>query len=419
MTQGGPSLHTAPGNATISRVETTGEELKPKRSHNCLISLSKDRMVAGVAGGMAEVLGIPAIYVRAGFCALSLLWGLGLILYLVVWGFSANSGLEQDYPLITRLPSSETLWMRTTGLGIAFGGILFMLRGVIPWPGDRLVWPMVFVLFGGAVLADRSDSDPKVMAASLFDPSGRWVRTRVLLGGALFLGGLALLFSTKLDALMLAVLVTSAGAVLIFGPWLRQLAKALSEEHRERIRQEERADMAAHLHDSVLQTLALIQRSDDPQKIVTLARAQERELRSWLFDDVGRPIGDSFAKSLAEMAARVEEDFTIPVEVVSVGDVALDERTQALLLAAGEAMVNAANHSGADRVTVYSEKSAERLEVWVSDQGRGFDVESVKEDRHGISESILGRMSRQDGCAEITSRLGEGTEVHLTLPMKE
>ena len=171
--------------------------------------------------------------------------------------------------------------------------------------------------------------------------------------------------------------------------------------------------MAAHLHDSVLQTLALIQRSDDPQRVTTLARAQERDLRAWLFDPSGDANEGTVGEAVSAAAAKVETDFDIPVEVVVVGDRSLNDATQPLVASAAEAMANAAQHSGARTVSVYVECSPDAVEVWVTDQGSGFDVDDVPDQRKGISESIIARMARSGGEATVISRVGEGTEIHL------
>jgi signal transduction histidine kinase len=234
-------------------------------------------------------------------------------------------------------------------------------------------------------------------------------------------GGLALLFASvdilsQLGVTLLAVVVTVAGLMIAFGPWILRLGEELTRERRERIRQEERAEVAAHLHDSVLQTLALMQRTDDPRAIATLARAQERELRAWLFGRMPTEGADLLSTALEAAAARIERDHHVAVEVVAVGDALLDERTRALVAAASEALVNAAKHSGEAKVSLYLELDQEGAEVWVTDQGRGFDPGQVAPDRRGIAESITGRMTRHSGSSQIESRPGEGTEVHLTLP---
>ncbi len=174
--------------------------------------------------------------------------------------------------------------------------------------------------------------------------------------------------------------------------------------------------MAAHLHDSVLQSLALIQRTDDPKRMVTLARAQERDLRAWLYDPEAAD-EETLRGALSTAASKVEEAHDIPVTVVVVGEEELAASSQrAIVGAATEAMMNAANHSGADKVSVFAEASANGVEIFVTDQGHGFETETIGEDRRGIAESINGRMTRNGGTAHIDSTGGVGTEVHLTMP---
>jgi signal transduction histidine kinase len=197
-----------------------------------------------------------------------------------------------------------------------------------------------------------------------------------------------------------------------------RLATDLAEERRDRIRSEERAEMAAHLHDSVLQTFAMIQRTDDPRKMATLARSQERELRAWLYGSRNPEHGRMLSDALDEMADRVEQASDVPVEVVVVNDLAMGPRLEAVVAASGEAMVNAARHSGAGKVSVYAEVDGAVLEVFVTDQGSGFDSTTLPADRHGLRESVIGRMQRHGGAAAIVSEPGEGTEVHLTMPLE-
>jgi signal transduction histidine kinase len=215
---------------------------------------------------------------------------------------------------------------------------------------------------------------------------------------------------------VLAVLVSGLGVTLVFGPWMIRLASDLGVERRERIRQEERAEMAAHLHDSVLQTLALIQRSDEPKRMVTLARAQERELRKWLYDRAPESAKERLSDALQVAADRVEADFDIPVEVVTVGDAPLDERLLALARATGEALTNAAKHAKVDRISLFVETTDHQTEVFVTDQGVGFEPATIDGDRRGITDSIVGRIRRHGGEAAVYSQPGEGTEVHLTMP---
>jgi signal transduction histidine kinase len=188
----------------------------------------------------------------------------------------------------------------------------------------------------------------------------------------------------------------------------------LSEERRERVRSQERAEMAAHLHDSVLQTLALIQRTDQPKEMVALARNQERELRAWLNGTLPRTT-ETLAGAIEQAAAAVELQLRVPIEVVTVGDAPLDERLLGMVEASREAMVNAAKHSKAERISVYMEVEREQVYVFVRDEGCGFELAAVAPDRRGIAESIQGRMDRLGGSAAIVSEPGSGTEVQLTM----
>ena len=176
--------------------------------------------------------------------------------------------------------------------------------------------------------------------------------------------------------------------------------------------------MAAHLHDSVLQTLALIQRADAPGRAKTLARRQERELRAWLFDDRPTDAGTdsaTLASQLRRIVAEVEDRHDVEVQLVVVGECPLEPRLDALASAVREAASNAARHSGAAEVAVYVEISPDRVEAYVRDRGMGFDVEQVAPGRMGLRESIIGRMSRNGGRAEVHSTPGEGTEVTLEM----
>ena len=217
------------------------------------------------------------------------------------------------------------------------------------------------------------------------------------------------------------------GVLLVAGPWLLRVTRDLRAERRERIREQERAAVAAHVHDSVLQTLALLRaRAGDPAAVRRLARQQERDLRDWLYGPAGRSETDqvSFTRRLRVSCAEVEDDFGVGVDVVTVGDVALDaaalsaadERVTALLGAMREAVVNAAKHSGEDAVSVYAESEPEQGRIWIRDRGKGFDPDTVPEDRRGLRDSIGDRMQRAGGTVQIRTAPGGGTEVELSLP---
>lgn len=370
------------------------------------------RVLAGVAGGIADELGVRDGYIRAAFLTLSTIWGLGVIVYLVYW-LATYERVEDTVP-------REVDNRQAAGLGLAFVGLLLLLAAVGMWPNPVLVLTAFALTFGIAAITDPSSPGP--LAALMSPGVERVSRVRLLLGVALLVGGIVM-FSTAVGQVFefgfvfLAVFLTGLGITIAFGPWVRRLLTDLSEERSERIRQEERAEVAAHLHDSVLQTLALIQRSDDPQRMAMLARHQEAELRDWLYGTVPLEGIDLVSTALKQAASKVEEDFQIPIDLVTVGDHPVDERGRTLIAAATEAMVNAAKHSGAERMSLFLEVEGDRLEVFITDQGKGFDPDAIAEDRRGIAESIRARMERIGGTVSIESEPGEGTEVMLGLPL--
>ncbi|HEY7892465.1 MAG TPA: ATP-binding protein [Solirubrobacteraceae bacterium] len=202
----------------------------------------------------------------------------------------------------------------------------------------------------------------------------------------------------------------------LVGPGFVRLGRSLNFERTARIREQERAELAAHLHDSVLQTLALIQkRAGDAGAVAKLARHQERELRRWLFERPGARGGDSVKQRLEMAAVEVEELHGVPIEAVVVGDGPLDTRLDALVQAAREAMTNAAKFAGAERVDLYAEIAPPQVQVYVRDRGIGFDPDTIPVDRRGVRESILKRMERHGGRGLIHSTPGQGTEVELSM----
>jgi len=213
-----------------------------------------------------------------------------------------------------------------------------------------------------------------------------------------------------------AIAVALIGVALVAGPWIASLVADLGAERRERVRSQERADVAAHLHDSVLQTLSLLQKyADDPATVSTVARRQERELRAWLYG--GDDLADSTLNAALRAAAdEVEDHHRVAVELVVVGDAAIDPDLAALVRAAREAVLNAARHAGVDRVDVFAEVTPTMAEVFVRDRGVGFDPAMVDPDRMGLRGSITDRMRRHGGRADVRSSPGSGTEVRLVLP---
>jgi signal transduction histidine kinase/phage shock protein PspC (stress-responsive transcriptional regulator) len=387
-----------------------------------------DRVIAGVASGVAEARRVDPLIVRIGFVVLATAGGVGIPLYFVLWWLMPGPDGERHMH-VSHLPRNGDL-RQPLAIGLIVAGLVLLLRNVGPWFSDAAVWPLTLAGFGVAVLWAKSDDTER---ARLTQVAGR--PFQALLGGrqgAVRLGIGAVLVSAGIGVFLaandafgaarqvgLAVVVTIAGLAVILGPWARRLLSDLSEERRERIRSEERAEVAAHLHDSVLQTLALIQRNADrPRQLAALARRQERELRAWLYGDrlaTANGHHGTLAAAVDAIVADVEDRHDIEVEVVTVGECAVDARVDALLQAAREAAVNAAKHAGVDTVSLYVEAEPDRLTAFVRDRGCGFDTTHVPDDRRGIAESIRQRMTRNGGNAVILSTPGEGTEVMLEL----
>jgi signal transduction histidine kinase len=390
-------------------------------SHALLRRSTHDRVVTGVAGGLGERLGVESLVVRLSFVVLSLAAGLGVVLYLILYLFSAEPDPAQ--PVRARRPTIR----QAVALGLVVLGTLLILRRAGLWFGDALVFPVILLTLGSAVLWTRGDDEERARwrraiarlpdgSQDLVTGSGHIVRLAA--GALLLLAGLAVFFATGgvRSNTALAVTATLLGLAVIAGPWAWGLFRQLSDERRERIRSEEREEVAAHLHDSVLQTLALIQRSDEPREMATLARSQERELRSWLYGGPGASDTTRLAAAVDEAAAQIERAHQIRIDVVTVGDRQLDGGARALVAAAREAMTNAARHADVTRLSVYVESTSEGISAFVRDQGVGFNPAVVPPDRHGIADSIRARMARAGGTADVVSAPGAGTDVRLWLP---
>ena len=391
-----------------------------------------DRLLGGVAGGVAGRLGLDPTVVRIGFVLAALASGFGVPGYVLGWLLIPAEG--EDVPIAARALGD---W-RGIGLALSVVPVVVVMVILVSALGAGWIGPFVTSLgLGGAglVLVWRNVGEQERALVSRVLPAlhrlglagrGTWrgVLVRSVIGAAVAVAGvwLLLLGSNRAVGRPLggAVLVV-AGVVVAFGPWWLHLVRDLVDERRARAVAEERADVAARLHDSVLQTLALIQRrADQPQQVVKLARAQERELRAWLFDGHlggGAPVGeDSLAGAIGRLEREVEERHECSVETVVVGDCLLDDDLRALLDAGREAAVNAAKWSGAPSVSVFVEVEAAEVAMYVRDRGVGFDPDAVAPDRRGVSESIVGRMARHGGSAEVRSAPGQGTEVVLRMP---
>jgi signal transduction histidine kinase len=377
--------------------------------------------IGGVAAGLARRLGVDPLWVRIGFLVAAWFGGLGIAVYLLGWALipaESSSGAPAE-----RLAGRREELMVVSGMLLLTLAALLLLRDLGLWFSDAAVWPTLLAAAGGTIIWRQTrrqtagGTEPGVRRALELP---RDAMGRVLVGAALVVGG-GLVFLWFNDALrpardvLLAVVVVLVAGTLILAPWWVRLVRGLTAERAERIRSQERAEVAAHLHDSVLQTLALMQRrAGDPREVAALARRQERELRAWL-NNRRAPGDESVAASLEAVAAEVEEAHGVEVEVVAVGDAPLDERARALVAAAREALVNAAKFAGDGPVALYAEVAPERIEVFVRDRGPGFDPAAVPGDRRGLRESIVGRMERHGGRASVHTAAGAGTEIELVL----
>ena len=381
---------------------------------------ASDRVLTGVAGGIGERLQIDPVVVRLAFVILTFAGGVGLLLY-VAAALVSRKPDPDDPP-----PPPTTGTRQAVAIALVLLGVLLLLRQAGLWVGDGIVWPAALVVLGSAVIWTRGDEATRAkwlarMPSWIREEDESRPRIRTLVGALVIaLGAWAFLSSNPpldlFDNAPLAVATVVVGLAVIAGPGIWRLVRQASDERRERIRQEERAEMAAHLHDSVLQTLALIQRTEDPNEMVALARGQERELRTWLYGKT-KPGGEgSLSAALDAVAVEVERAHRTRIEIVMVGDCPLDDGVRALVHACREAFVNAARHSGARGVSAYVEVEDDQVTAYVRDQGVGFSRAAVPTDRHGIAESIEGRMERNGGVAVIDSAIGHGTEVRLRIP---
>ena len=348
-------------------------------------ALSDDeRVIAGVCAGIARALAVDVTLVRLVFALLALAGGAGIVLYLAIWAFG----------------SSGRTW-RAAVLVLIAGSLLLHAVGL----SDRAVGGIALVT-GGFALAWRQGGH--------FRPGEPLSYGGLLLAG---FGAVLLLEGGGATTTVLAPGAVAGALLLIAGPWLWRLALDRDAERAARIRSDERSEVVARVHDSVLQTLALIQRhAQEPRRVASLARRQERELRGWLYGE--RPLGDdsaSLVAALSSVAADIEELHGVRVELASAGDAPADE---ALVLAAREAMTNAAKFAGVEEFDVYAEVTEDAVSVFVHDRGAGFDRAAVPADRRGIAESIEGRLARAGGHATIVTAPGEGTDVELRLPRR-
>jgi signal transduction histidine kinase len=391
-------------------------------------TLRRDRdqgWLGGVAAGIARRYGVDVSLVRLAFVVAAAAGGVGIAAYALGW-LLIPAG--DSSPGRVRIRTGRAAVEVALGTGLLLVAVLLTFRELGLWLSDAAVWPLVLIAAGGVLIWRQSMEEPAPArperppeqvtreesrrAAAAISRTGVGIAL-VVAAGLIFLQATGALGAARDVLLGIVAVVVVLG--VIFAPWVVRLVRSLTQERAERIRSQERAEVAAHLHDSVLQTLAMVQRSDDPSEVAALARRQERELRAWL---AGRPApgqAGRLASALEAAAAEVEEQHGVPVEVVVVGDRELDQAHEAVVAAAREAMTNAAKFGAGSPVDVYAESDGRRTQVFVRDRGPGFDTEAVPPDRRGVSESIVGRMERHGGRARVTSAPGSGTEVELIL----
>jgi signal transduction histidine kinase len=393
-------------------------------------------VLGGVCGGIARRLGVSSRRVRIVAVLAALFFALGVIVYMTYWILVIRQG--EDRSILSRTGSDKRekeilsvgtiavfsllLALQILGFNV-FGFVtLFLTFGAL---GALVVWRGVSTS-ERTHLREITDS-----IATMGSATGEgWVgiTLRTVVSVVFILIGVAGLsrVSRRPGAASGVVIGSTAlvlGLIILFAPWWIGTLRGLSKERNARVRAQERADMAAHVHDSVLQTLSLIQRAaDNPVEVARLVRMQERDLRLWLVDPESFGLTsdppDTLAESAFEIENEVEDTYAVSVDVVIVGDCDLSPPVLALLGAGREATVNAAKWSEAPSVKIYIEVEPERISMFVRDLGKGFDPAEVPADRQGISGSIVERMARCGGQATIRSSPGSGTEVELVLPLK-
>ena len=399
----------------------------------------RGRWLTGACKGIALHLGISVMWVRLAFIALTCLYGAGIIAYVFLWIFMP-AGDPQAVASAEHIPVEQAPLARgnqPTQAGVEDTAVSAesLSEAIQRAPKPALVALAGFVLPTIGLLLVGTGADSQLIIPLLLGLAGialAWMNlspngTQLLS----MLGGIALIFigwaiyvsnvtyvgwGTSPRRIMLSGFIMIACIVLAVMPWANAMLQRLSREQALKEREEERADMTAHLHDGVLQTLALIQlHFEDPSTVFTLARGQERELREWLYQE--RSTSDrSVSAGLKQIAAEVEDEHGKPIEVVTVGDAHPSAQTDALLDATRQALVNAVTH-GSEPVSLYCEATDTTVEVFVRDHGEGFDIDAIPPDRLGIRESIIGRIKRRGGTVEIVSRAGWGTEVRMHMPI--
>ncbi|MGA5629895.1 PspC domain-containing protein [Streptomyces lydicamycinicus] len=423
-------MTTAPPRAETGYAPAPDPDDPPVRK---LYRSADGRLLGGVARGLAGHLGLPVSWVRIVFVALFMADGMGALLYAAFWFFVplGIGGVEYRQPAAA--DGRRCLLRHRPDKGQVFALIALLIGASIVasrfqlGQADGYLWPVLLIGAGVALVWRQADNSRRAQWLELGRRKGLLPMVRgaagVLLVGVGVTGIVVLQGSVRhLGSVLQAALAVVVGIALLAGPYLVRMAQDLSEERLMRIRAQERAEVAAHVHDSVLHTLTLIQRNaDDPREVARLARAQERELRAWLYKPEGRGKEEdeepaTLAEAVRRSAAEVEDHHGVPIEVVVVGDCPLDEPLGAQMQAAREAMVNAAKYgSEGGAVQVFAEVEGRTVFVSVRDRGPGFDLDAVPADRMGVRESIIGRMERHGGTARLRSAPEGGTVVELEI----
>ncbi len=401
-----------------------------------LVRQRKHAWLGGVASGIAAHLGWPVWLVRSVFVLLMAVNFVGLALYGALWVLIPSAkaapqapGLEAAKRLGMRGETKhvkERNWGALMGVLILGFGVVWLVQAIGYGVSSAAFLPLVLAVVGIAIVwqaAERPAKGEDVTVAAWARPFvgggrvGSVVRIILglgLVGSAMMIIAIGQIGAAHLPAVFAVAALMLLAFAIVAAPWLHRWRHSLQQARDEKLLADARADMAAHLHDSVLQTLALIQRqSEDPRAVASLARRQERELRTWLYGETTEH--ESLKVALAEAVADVEDERGVAVEFVCVGDAELTPNLNALVLATREAILNAAKHSGADVIDVYAEVEDDVVEVFIRDRGAGFDVDTIAADRMGVRGSIIERMTRHGGRAAIRSAPGEGTEVRLEM----
>ncbi|OKJ17233.1 ATP-binding protein [Kitasatospora sp. CB01950] len=428
------------------------------------------RILGGVCQGLSVHLGVPVTWVRLAFIVLFFSQGIGTLLYAAFWvvvplgigeaapgrapGAAQVGGrfgrlrelLERTFHGEDGAPGAPGAFaadpearpqtgpaagagQRGGSLGQLFAliglviGVMALLSALGIQTAKPYVWPLLAVGVGVALVWRQADDSRWQNWFGLEPGSRKGAYLRVAAGVLLVVAGIIGYFLMQGVASPIALVIESslavvAGVLVLGGPSMLRMWQDLGAERTARIRAQERAEIAAHIHDSVLHTLTLIQRrAEDPKEVLRLARAQERELRLWLYrpEAAAEAAPDTLAEHLREIVAEVEDRHGVPIELVCVGDCPMDEKIASQMQAAREAMVNAAKYGGGGPVQVFAEVEGRTVSVFVRDHGPGFDPDDLPEDRMGVRESIIGRMRRNGGTARVRPAPDGGTEVELEM----